>query len=349
VIDERPDMLRSPVAPIAARIALGFLDAARAAQRPVETGADSEALHDFRVALRRLRSTIRSFQSELNDAIPKKLRNALRDLARATTPARDAEVLVTWAKQLEAELPTGKRAGISWFHARLATRRDRGQEEILNDVIPAFSKLERRLRKALGNAARSSGDGASYAAALAEQLTEHAALLEQELGAFQSSTDDDAAHSARIAAKRLRYLLEPVVEVEPRAAAIVGLLKALQTLLGEAHDLAVLAEELGDAVTDAAVEHARREHDRTLGATRPERSGPRAGTAGLIALARVVQSARDERYRRFTTEWRGATVADLLSQCAALAAALSTPPVPPSSPREQDQLAPPDRPANPVT
>jgi CHAD domain-containing protein len=324
--------LGTAAAPAVARVALGLLDAAHAAEQRVRDEADGEALHDFRVALRRLRSTLRSFRTELDRATPRKLRTGVRDLARATAPARDAEVLAAWTKELEPEVPRAKRAGMPWFEARLAERRDRAYAEIQADVIPGFAKLERRLRKALALVARRERDGASYGTVLGSLVSEHAAVLEQELATFQSPSDDAAAHSARISAKRLRYILEPVVELEPRAGTIVAALKRLQTLLGEVHDLGLLATELADAVATAAAERARRQHDRALGAAAPaggaRRSRPQAATPGLLALARAVHAAREERFRRFTADWRGAALTDLMNECAALATTFSTSAIP---------------------
>ncbi len=332
MIDDRATLLRAPAAPVVARVALGLLDAAHAAEERVQDGADGEALHNFRVALRKLRSLLRSFRSELDEATPKKLRTGLRGLSRATAPARDAEVLAAWARELETQLPRGRRAGVPWFNARLAERRDRAYADIQNDVVPELPKFERRLRKALAIAARRERDGPSYGTVLANLVSEHAAVLEQELATFQSPADDAAAHNARISAKRLRYLLEPVAEVEPRAGTIVTGLKALQTLLGEFHDLGLLAAEVADAMAAAAAERARRQHDRALGAaartTGRRTSNPRAATAGLLALARVVHAARDERFRRFTTDWRGAALASLINECAALTTTLATSAIP---------------------
>ena len=288
----RAAQLRAPAARAAARVALTLLDAAHAAEQRVRERTDDEALHDFRVALRRMRSTLRGFRAHLDAAIPKKVRTGLRDLARATTAGRDAEVLAIWARDLETQVPPAKRTGLPWLHARLAERRDRAFEELRRDVVPEFGAHERRLRKALAIAAKRARDGPSYGTVLATLVSEHAAVLEQELAALRSAADDVPAHSARITAKRLRYLLEPVVELEPRAGPVVARVKALQTLLGELRDLQLAGAELADAAAAAAAERARDQHQRALApdpppgrardhGPRPARApaGPAAGVA----------------------------------------------------------------------
>jgi len=336
VTEDRVALLRAPAARAAARVALNLLDAAHAAEQRVRERTDNEALHDFRVALRRMRSTLRGFRAYLDQAIPKKVRTDLRDLARATTAGRDAEVLATWARDLETQVPPAKRAGLPWLHARLAARRDRVYEELRRDVVPGFGNLERRLRKALAIAAKRAPDGPSYGSVLATLISEHAAVFEQELAALRSATDDVPAHSARITAKRLRYLLEPVVELEPRAGPVVARVKALQTLLGELRDLQLAGAELADAAAAAAAERARAQHERALATDPPpgrtRDHGPRPATPGLLALARVVHAARDERFRRVLVEGRGAPLADFLKQCARIATALEAGARPPRLP-----------------
>ena len=56
----------------ARRLALKALSAARAAERRLDDRSDPEALHDFRVAIRRLRSLLRAYKPQLESSIRKK-------------------------------------------------------------------------------------------------------------------------------------------------------------------------------------------------------------------------------------------------------------------------------------
>ena len=330
------DLISRPAAQAAALVCLAQLDAAHAAGQRLADPGDAEALHDFRVAVRRLRSTLRTFRSELDDTVPRKLRNRLRDLTRATAPGRDAEVLVGSVKSLERKLTRGQRAGVPWLLARFADRRQRAYDQIRGELAPEFQRLERRLRKPLAVVVKRSGGSAgevlTFGAVAATLLVEHAALLEQELATLQSSDDESTAHGIRITAKRLRYLLEPLVGAEPRAAAVLAHLKEIQTLLGDLHDLQVLAAQLADAVGDAAAERARLQHDLTLSGAghRPPatRERPRAATAGMLALARLVRQAQDELFRRFAGDWQSGSRAALWSEVAIVATALDSSPAP---------------------
>jgi hypothetical protein len=226
---------------------------------------------------------------------------------------------------------------VPWLLARFADRRDNAYDQIREELAPEFERLERRLRKPLAIVVKDPGPpvGAlpTFGAVAAALLSEHAVLLEQELATLQSSEDESTAHGIRITAKRLRYLLEPLVGAEPRAAEALAQVKAIQTLLGDLHDHQVLAAQLADAIGDAAAERARRLHDLTLSgaAHRPRatRARPRAGTTGLLALARLVRQAQDELFRRFAAAWQSGPRADLWGDVASVATALaSQPPLP---------------------
>src|SRR5262249_59165172 len=98
-----------------------------------------------------------------------------------------------------------------------------------------------------------------------------AARLRDRLRRIQGYTSDEAIHRARIAAKHLRYLLEPFVEVVPAGKGVVERLKTLQDGFGDVHDSQVFAGELSAALPKA-------EHK---GATaRPPGPGPEGVAAG---------------------------------------------------------------------
>jgi CHAD domain-containing protein len=330
------DLLTRPAAAAAALVCLALLDAAHDAVPRLADPSDSEALHDFRVAVRRLRSILRSFRSELDNAVSRKLRNRLRDLTRATTAGREAEVQIESVKALVPKVTRGQRAGVPWLLARFTDQRDRAYDQIRREIEPEFQRLERRLRRALWSAARKPGDSTAdvptFGAVAAALLSEHTALLEQELATLQSADDESTAHAIRITAKRLRYLLEPLVGAEPRAGAVLARVKAIQTLLGDLHDLQVLAAHLADAVGDAAAERARRLHALSLSGARPrspaKREPPRAATAGMLALTRLVRQAQDEIFGRFAADWQSASRAQLGREVASVAAVLVHAPTP---------------------
>jgi CHAD domain-containing protein len=326
-------LLARPVPAAMAVVAVALLDEARAAGARLDGREDPEALHDFRVALRRLRTLLRAYRQDLGDIAPKKLQRRLRDLTRDTSAGRDAEVQLAWIESHRGELGKRLRTGVPWLLARLEERRAQAYATIRGEVVQEFRQVERRVRRALNpTLVDPSPRGLAFGVAAARLIREHGAALEQELAAAQAAHDDASVHAARIAVKRLRYLLEPLTAEAPAASSAVEQLKQLQDLLGELHDLAVLARELGEAVAEAAAERARRLHELALkgaGRARTTRSKrPQAGSAGLLAVARLAAEWQERSFRRLETEWGELALTALLHDLAALADRLAAPPAP---------------------
>ncbi|HKW42204.1 MAG TPA: CHAD domain-containing protein [Gemmatimonadales bacterium] len=300
-----------PAPAAVALIGLTLLDAARAAAGRLGDPEDAEALHDFRVTVRRLRTLLRSYRDDVGEVVTRKLQRRLRDVARSTGPGRDAEVQLAWIEAHRADLGAGPRPGLAWLVARLEQRRDRAYAGIREDGPPEFHQLERRIRRGLTRGLADTTPGRlAFGAATGRLVRTYVAELEQELDAARSTRDAAAIHRARIAVKRLRYLLEPLQgEGAPGATgpAIIDRLKQLQDLLGELHDLHVLAAELGDASADAAAERARRQHQAAVrDATRAapkRRPRPAPGSAGVLALARLVAQWEERLFSRLVSEW----------------------------------------------
>jgi len=324
-VPERSEGLLTAPAPGAARrIALTLLDAASAARERLTDANDAEALHDFRVAMRRLRSTLRAYQAQLDAVVPAKLRRRLRDLARATGEARDVEVQISWLERQRNELAPARRAGVPWLLARLTERRDRAYEDIRQRIAPKFDRLARRLRRALG--ATPTPDATlppSLASVIAELLEDQGSDLERRLALIRSPANHAEAHAARIRVKRARYLLEPVVREAALTSPVLRRLKQVQQLLGDLHDLQVVIVRLGEAAAEAAAERTRRLHQLAVGGDRGAAArGPRPATSGLLALARVARATQERLFRRLVNR---RVARSLPAELAALAAELRPP------------------------
>ncbi len=230
-LTSRPAWLAAAAGATAAGIALGHLDAALKARRRLKRDTDPEALHDFRVALRRLRSVLRAYRPWLT-AVPKKMRRRLREIARATSAGRDAEVCLAWLEQQD-DVDIAN----DWLRARLERLRDDAYAHVRADVLAAFADIEPRLRRRLKAIRRGKRGAASaktsYATAAAERLHEHVARVAADLARIEGVADTATIHDARIQAKRLRYLLEPLADAKfPAARTAVADLKAFQDETG---------------------------------------------------------------------------------------------------------------------
>ena len=297
------DLLERPAGEAARRIALAEVARAEQARLALGRDEDPEALHDLRVALRRLRSDLRAFRPELGDAVGRKLRRRVRRLAAATNPGRDAEVGAALLAQLADGAEGSERRAAAVLVGRLSDRREQVYRQVREQRLGELDGLIARLRETLGSwrvEIRLDGETEPerpFRAALGAQLARHADALLAALDQARETPEPFRIHRVRIAAKQLRYLLEPVAPRLPAARAVVARLRHLQDLLGAANDLAVLAAEL-------AAEAAEGERSRVLAATggsrRPRLPG---GRAGRSALARRIAERRDRLAAEFAERW----------------------------------------------
>src|SRR5947208_3351756 len=128
-------------------IALAFLKEAGEARHRLTNSQDSEALHDFRVAVRRLRSSLRAFRPHLGDSLAKKLRRRLRDLTAATNAARDAEVMLAQVREQSPGLNEGEEGRIGALARRLQERKTEALQRVHPEVLAPFDDLSPRLQK----------------------------------------------------------------------------------------------------------------------------------------------------------------------------------------------------------
>ncbi|HEV7672378.1 MAG TPA: CHAD domain-containing protein [Thermoanaerobaculia bacterium] len=301
----------------ARRLALGFLDQATAAQARLADREDTEALHDFRVGLRRLRSTLRTYQDLLAKSVGKKLAKRLKALADSTGEGRDAEVALAWldavAQSEEPPAPSA-RPGHRWLRSRLAAVRDRAYAEIAERIEEDFEPIAERLRERLSvYRAEVRLDATTVPRRLGEvaaaELSDLAARIEKELATIDSAADEENAHRARITAKRIRYLLEPFAEESSAARATVKRLKQLQEVLGELHDAHVLERTLAEAASEAGAERAHRLFDLALDSASPgdlTAARRRPLESGLVDLGRRNRARRDQLFAELSA-WRGKT------------------------------------------
>jgi CHAD domain-containing protein len=341
VPDLPPDLLSRPAEAAVRLVALHHLDAAAAALARRHDPDDAEALHDFRVGLRRLRSATRAYRPHLKTGAPKRLRRRLRTLAAATNAGRDAEVLLAWLRDQAEGLPARERVGWRWLVARLEQELE-DAAAALERIAARFAKLERRLRRRLAsyrlkvelNEEGGVTTGATFGAIAADAIRDQAEDLARRLDDGPESGDPVAVHAARISAKRLRYLLEPVDVGGP----VVQRLKALQDLLGELNDAHVASRRLADAVEAAGAERARELFHRALDRPAPPEQAPRRRDErpGLVTLARRMRERWDAAFARLDAGWLHGRAAlffrDVATLVDGLAASASRRPGAPESP-----------------
>ncbi len=132
------DLLERPVEEAARLIALSLLNEARAARARLDQPGDIEALHDFRVALRRLRSILRAYRRYLKDSLSTPMRRRLRALATATGGSRDAEVRIAWLQAQKAKFSARQHVGLTWLITSLTEHKQRADTALQKQARQGF-------------------------------------------------------------------------------------------------------------------------------------------------------------------------------------------------------------------
>jgi inorganic triphosphatase YgiF len=190
---------------------------------------DAEALHQARVALRRLRSAFALFHPIIAGKDFRRLRGELKWLARQLGEARDLDVLIAAAEKPSAALRRRRENAYAAVEAVLHTPRVRGVILHLAAWIEAGGW---RFREGAGDPL---GPFAQH------QLDRLWRKVERR-GSKLAELDWESRHRLRIDAKKLRYSAEFLSglyagrQVRGRREKFVAGLKSLQDRLGEMND-----------------------------------------------------------------------------------------------------------------
>jgi CHAD domain-containing protein len=287
-------------------VTLGLLAEACEAAGDLAAGTGEEPLHDFRVAVRRVRSVLRSFRPWLAGSVRPKDERRLRRAAHATNAARDVEVQLGWLAGQRAAANPSHRAGHALLEERLRSRAGAGPDpgRLAARFLRDARKLRRRLERSERRVRPGDGPAPRLRRVLAAVVRDALEALSHRAAAIRGRADERGVHRTRIRAKRLRYLLEPLRDHRGAdASGAVARLKDLQQVLGELHDAHVLAAELRDALAGA----------------RGARGGVRPG---LLALSRTVRRRSDALFAEYERRWVRGGLAALAKDVTAVAAAL---------------------------
>jgi CHAD domain-containing protein len=206
----------------------------------LELKRDPEGMvHDARVALRKLRSTLTLYASELVPEAAKPLRRELSWLAGELGPARDAQVMLERMCVSVAELGQGRPGGVdllahfegecvrAFGAARAALESERFDALVLRLEVARLRSLA----------------GSDTSSDLADRDLDR---LMHDLDTSDGASDEHL-HDLRKAVKRARYVRGGHDEVDDA-------LKRLQTVLGEHQDSVVARERLGELPSSELVE-----------------------------------------------------------------------------------------------
>ncbi len=225
----------------------GQAAALQAADLSVREGAH-EGVHDLRVACRRLRSILAAFRPVLEREATDPLREELRWVGAALSPARDGEVALAHLRELVEAQPVEQVRGPVLARLRTATVKEgdaarRATLRALTDrrYLAVLDSLDDLL--ASPPLAGSAGDpaGPVLAKAIHRSGKRMYARIEAARAVHGETVGEDSPlHDVRKAAKRVRYTAEVAVPVLGRPAEeLIGTMKDVQEVLGNAQDTVV--------------------------------------------------------------------------------------------------------------
>ena len=235
-----------------ARLQAAALEANEAGARE---GTDPEAVHDMRVATRRLRAALRIGGTGLGGKRVRAVRQGSRRLAGVLGEARDLDVLLAGAATFRATLPAELQPDVAALELAWTARRKRAGRR-LHALLD--SRRYRRFERALGKLVAEAPDLPADRAAPVPYQVRHVigSLIwarYEAVRAYEVVMDAPpipALHALRIDGKYLRYCLEFFREVLPEdAAALTADVVGLQDTLGLLHD-ATVAADAGRAFAD---------------------------------------------------------------------------------------------------
>ncbi len=220
-----------------------------------------EVLHKARVALRRLRATVRENERVLDGAIDKRLARALRVLGDATNAVRDADVQRAWLETEEERLPEGARGEAQRLREWLDARTSHSIKAVTDAFARHFDPFEEPLvarlsRYRLLRRVGSDSPPVPFARHLATRVARAENRLRRDIQQVIDGSSQEAMHAVRIRLKRQRALLAPFARTRPAIGAWFDLATRGQDVLGAIRDadlLARRARKAGLTVLEAAL------------------------------------------------------------------------------------------------
>jgi len=207
-------------------------------------GVDPEALHDLRVAFRRLRAVLWMFRTSLPDTA-RAFRNALRTIARAAGEVRDADVAMDLVQRfvesskLESNESIALQEVIRPLRELRAERLRRFRAQWAGPIGHAVERTWARLHNQFSRF-ENPEPLKPFMRDVVRSVRRKAAKVIRKL--VKTSPDADY-HRARLAAKRYRYALELWAELDGRKVQRrLKRLREFQGLLGDLQDVVVLRE-----------------------------------------------------------------------------------------------------------
>ncbi len=265
--DRREDNAAAPANEWArvSRLALKHLDRCVSLEPKVLQGDDPDAIHDLRVATRRLEQVIDLIYPAPHSGEVRKLYRRLRRCRRSLSEIRNYDVLLERVDAALSRKRTARRDAWEAIREYLQDLRSVRLEKSLRKLAKAnLSAIYVRLKEYLPSNGNTAGDASSgrngsgpelsveqFYDRISETLKAVWTDLEKEVALSRHEHDAAVLHRTRIVAKRVRYLIEVIQAFDvPGTKEVLIWLRSLQTQLGDWHDLVVFEEAVIGMIAD---------------------------------------------------------------------------------------------------
>ncbi len=229
----------------------------------LEKTPDADAIHDTRVASRRLRSALRHLEDEFREGEADRLREEVSRVASMLGEIRDLDILML-SLAPEARRPR------SPFPALLQSL-DRRRARVLLNVAPAALVLGKRLawwqgRWAVAGVAEETSERSPTVAAHFEKIYPKIVRRYFNKGAklARRQAGPDELHRFRIRSKRLRYVAELYAGLAPALRPALRELRSIQEVLGSMQDQSMIVEYFERRLMDVRTPQRQTEYMRVL-------------------------------------------------------------------------------------
>jgi CHAD domain-containing protein len=215
------------------------------------TGEDIEDLHQMRVAVRRMRATLKAARPLLDAAWSDDLRAELGWLGGALGPVRDLDVLLLRLHREVASLPADEQNAGGALLDALERERTTARAAMLEALTaPRYFGLLERLAETVSAPLPAPAPGDAPQPALVDLVRAEARKLRRAVEKAGDDPPDEVLHALRIRGKRVRYtgeLVAPSLRGTPAGKQVKRLLSAttaLQEVLGDHQDACVAEQRI---------------------------------------------------------------------------------------------------------
>lgn len=222
---------------------------------------DSEDVHQVRVACRRIGAAIRLFSDCFDAKLVAMWQKQLKKLLKSFGAARDLDVQIAFLAETVKQLSSEQkklRPGIRRMLLRRQQERDAVQAKVVKSIQIIQKKqvltsihLEMQKYLFILKPQKPSIQSSEVHQRAYEQIRYQLGELLDRRPAMEDPVNSAGHHSMRIAAKKLRYVMEIANEaMEDRLKSAIRTIKHIQTLLGDIHDCDVWNRDIEAFIQD---------------------------------------------------------------------------------------------------